>query len=262
MTDALFASLQAYSLPGSMYLSILAGAMYGVPFALPLVCTCVATGATLCYLISALLGPALLLASDKWTTRLEVWREHIRQQRSNMVSYMIVLRMSPLPPHWMVNIAAPHLSISIPLFWISTFFGVMAVSFIHCQIGTTLDQMTSAADFHLISLRNFFGLAGVIVGALVPVAIRHYYGGELQTLAEAGDLAVEVPAGAGQPHTARSGDSGYAPGDHVVVDVVKPGKGADDDDQDKTDGEPNTRTLLVRLPPDTADPHRGGAIRL
>ena len=52
----------------------------------------------------------------------------------------------------MVNVIAPHLDISIPLFWISTFFGVMAVSLIHVQIGTTLDQMTSADEFHLISV--------------------------------------------------------------------------------------------------------------
>ena len=31
-------SLQAFSIPGSMYMSILAGAMWGVPLALPIVC--------------------------------------------------------------------------------------------------------------------------------------------------------------------------------------------------------------------------------
>lgn len=69
-----------------------AGAMYGVLFALPLVCLCVASGATLCYLISALLGPALLLASETWRDRLEQWRVRIRQQGGNMISYLIVLR--------------------------------------------------------------------------------------------------------------------------------------------------------------------------
>lgn len=31
-------SLQAFSIPGSMYLSILGGAMYGITMALPLAC--------------------------------------------------------------------------------------------------------------------------------------------------------------------------------------------------------------------------------
>jgi hypothetical protein len=33
------------------------------------------------------------------------------------------LRIAPLPPHWFVNILAPHLGISIYQFWVSTFLG-------------------------------------------------------------------------------------------------------------------------------------------
>ncbi|KAG8710997.1 hypothetical protein FRC11_003878, partial [Ceratobasidium sp. 423] len=83
--------LQAFSLPGSMYLSILGGAVWGVPRALPLACSCVATGATLCYLISAALGPALL-AVPSWRARLDSWSEKIESQRENLMSYLIVIR--------------------------------------------------------------------------------------------------------------------------------------------------------------------------
>lgn len=50
--------------------------------------------------------------------------------------------MMPLPPHNIVNILAPHLGIKIPLFWVSTFFGIFAVSVIHTTIGEKLDQMS------------------------------------------------------------------------------------------------------------------------
>lgn len=228
--------------------------MYGISCALPLVCASVATGATLCYLISALLGPALLMASEKWRARLDVWRERIRQQQGNMFSYLIILRIAPLPPHWMVNIAAPHLSISVPLFWLSTFFGVMAVSFIHVQIGTTLDQMSSANEFNLISWRNFFGLAGVVVGAMFPVVIRYYYGGELKSLAKAGSDE-DVP---GTEESAPA-DSGYANNDHTVIDVAKDSSMPADDSKA---GRDTAKTLLVRMPPDAADAKKGGSIRL
>lgn len=230
--------------------------MYGVIYALPLVCASVATGATLCYLISALLGPALLLASEKWRNRLQVWRERIRKQQGNMFSYLIILRIAPLPPHWMVNMVAPHLSISVPLFWLSTFFGVMAVSFIHCQIGTTLDQMSSAKDFHLISWRNFFGLAGVVVGALLPVLIRRYWSTELETLAEAGKEEELQPDASDTP-----ADSGYVYNDHTIVDVSKDVTETPGDDN-KHDTDRDRSSLLVRMPPDAADSHKGGSIRL
>ena len=91
-------SLQAFSIPGSMYLSILAGAMYGVLIALPLVCFCVATGAVLCYLISMALGPALLSNSVKWSNRLETWKKRINDQGDNLMSYLIILRCVAASP--------------------------------------------------------------------------------------------------------------------------------------------------------------------
>lgn len=90
--------LQAFSIPGSMYMSILAGAMFGVPIALPIVCASVATGATICYLISMFLGE-VLVAIPSWKARVDGWKEVLDRQRDDMLSYLIVIRMMPLPPH-------------------------------------------------------------------------------------------------------------------------------------------------------------------
>ena len=89
--------LQAFSIPGSMYMTILGGALYGY-FALPLVCLCIATGATLCYFISSIFAPAILSASNKWRIRLDGWKLKLAKHNSNLLSYLIVLRIAPLPP--------------------------------------------------------------------------------------------------------------------------------------------------------------------
>ena len=157
-----------------MYLSILGGAVWGVPRALPLACACVATGASLCYLLSASLGPALLTL-PKWKARLDKWADKIHAQKDNLISFLIVLRIAPLPPHWVVNVVCPHVGIRLGPFWISTFFGIFGVSVIHTTIGGGLDDMTSADDFHLISWRNFLGLAAIVVGVLIPVGLRYYF---------------------------------------------------------------------------------------
>ena len=156
-----------------MYLSILGGAVWGVARALPLACTCVATGASLCYLLSAALGPAILTL-PRLKDRLEKWSDRVQTQRENMVSFLIVLRIAPLPPHWVVNVICPHVGIGLVPFWISTFLGVFGVSVIHTTIGGGLDEMTSADDFHLLSWRNFLLLSSVVVGVLIPVGLRYY----------------------------------------------------------------------------------------
>ena len=142
--------------------------------ALPLACTCVATGASLCYFISAALGPALLTLPS-WKSRLDTWSAKLTGQQENLISYLIVLRIAPLPPHWILNVLAPHLGIGIIPFWVSTWLGIFGVTVIHTTIGSGLDEMTSPADFRLISWKNFFGLGAVVVGVLMPVALQHAF---------------------------------------------------------------------------------------
>ncbi|EIN04952.1 hypothetical protein PUNSTDRAFT_92406 [Punctularia strigosozonata HHB-11173 SS5] len=244
--------LQAFSLPGSMYLSILGGAVWGVPRALPLCCACVATGATLCYLLSAALGPALL-ALPSWHARFHTWSTKIAAQRDNLMSFLIVLRIAPLPPHWVVNVLAPHLGIGIAPFWASTFLGIFGVTVIHTTIGGGLDDMTSAADFHLISWKNGLGLGAVVVGVLIPVALRYYFRAEVESVqaveAEAeveGELLdAAVDEEAGERLVYEDGDEGR---DRIVQEgpriVGAKDKGVptgelvmlDDDDDDEFDG--------------------------
>lgn len=165
--------------------------MWGVPRALPLACCCVATGATLCYLISAALGPALLTL-PKWKALLDKWATKIQANKENMISFLIVLRIAPLPPHWVVNIVCPHVGIGLVPFWISTALGIFGVTVIHTTIGGGLDEMTSADDFHLISLRNFLGLAAIVVGVLIPVGLRYWFRGQVQNVAEEEEEALEA----------------------------------------------------------------------
>lgn len=174
-----------------MYLSILGGAVWGVPRALPLACTCVATGATLCYAISAALGPAILIL-PKWKARLEVWAEKIRAQKDNLISFLIVLRIAPFPPHWVVNVICPHVGIGLVPFWTSTWLGILGVSVIHTTIGGSLDDMTSPADFHLISWKNFFFLSAVVLGAMIPVGLRYFFKRELASVADVEAAAEEA----------------------------------------------------------------------
>ncbi|OBZ72671.1 Transmembrane protein 41B [Grifola frondosa] len=208
--------LQAFSLPGSMYLSILGGAVWGVPRALPLACACVATGATLCYLISAALGPALL-TMPKWKARLEVWSTKISAHKDDIISFLIVLRIAPFPPHWVVNVVCPHVGIGIAPFWMSTFMGIFGVTVIHTTIGGSLDDMTSADDFHLISWKNFLGLSAVVVGVMIPVGLRYYFKRELESVADA-----EADASAAVETETLDGDRVLAEGPRVAA-----GKGKD-----------------------------------
>lgn len=55
--------------------------------------------------------------------------------------------------------------------------------------------MTSAADFHLFSWKNFFLLSAVVVGVLIPVGLRYYFKREAAsvTTVQGADTLEDLP---------------------------------------------------------------------
>jgi hypothetical protein len=166
-----------------------------------------------------------LLELPFYRARVETWRIKIMgdPKKGKQVSwgdvfaFLVVLRISPVPPHWVANFLAPHLGIGIPLFWLSCFVGIAPISVIHVTIGSSLDTMTSAADFHLVSVRNILGLVAVIVAVLIPVGLKRVFKKDIGDLDEAehaitesavDDAVIDVPAVEGQQRRYQAVDSG------------------------------------------------------
>ncbi|WRT70212.1 uncharacterized protein IL334_007207 [Kwoniella shivajii] len=191
--------VQTFTLPGSMYISIIFGAAYGIMYGLVLSCFCDATGSLLCYTLSSLLAPPLL-TMPFYRARVETWRTKImgdpkkgkKVTWDSVFAFLLVLRIAPFPPHWVANFVAPHLGIGRFMFWCSCFIGIAPVSVIHVTIGSSLDSMTSAADFHLLSLRNILGLLAVVVAVLIPVGLKRVFKKDLGDLGEAEEVFVET----------------------------------------------------------------------
>ena len=135
----------------------------------------------------------------------------------DVFAFLVVLRISPFPPHWVANFVAPHLGIGVPLFWLSCFVGIAPVSVIHVTIGSSLDTMTSAADFHILSVRNVLGLIAVVVAVLIPVGLKRVFKKDLGELEEAvaaieevspDTVSIDVPGVEGSTRRYQAVDSG------------------------------------------------------
>jgi uncharacterized membrane protein YdjX (TVP38/TMEM64 family) len=111
-----------------------------------------------------------------------------------MFNYMIVLRISPFPPNWTVNLGSPHLGVPIGAFFWGTFIGkqnsrifynnitlinfligVAPPSFIHVQAGAALDRLSSSDKLELLTVTNMVCLFAVCIVALIPVFIRRRF---------------------------------------------------------------------------------------
>ncbi|KAL7419082.1 hypothetical protein Q5752_005918 [Cryptotrichosporon argae] len=244
--------VQTFSLPGSMYISILFGAAYGMIYGLLLSCLCDSVGSLFCYVLSSIVAPPLLTL-PYYRARVETWRTKILGAPGAEVgwdgvfAFLVVLRIAPFPPHWVANFVAPHLGIHAGLFWATCFVGIAPVSVIHVTIGSGLDSMTSSSDLHILSVRNVLGLVAVAVAVLIPVGLKRVFRKDLGELGDAeealvaatpDDAAIDVPGAvplayddAGAPTRYQAVDSGLvlagpSAGDPDLDTGVAPAKGS------------------------------------
>ncbi|KAF8932924.1 snare associated Golgi protein-domain-containing protein [Dissophora ornata] len=165
--------LQTFSVPGSMWLSILGGALFKFWVALIMVSLASTVGATNCYLLSRFFFSKLV--KRRFGDRMEKWNTQLERHRSNLVSYIIILRLAPFPPNWFVNICSPHLNVPLwPEFIIGTLIGVTATSVVHVQAGLMLEKLVEdhSSGANVFTLKNILMLGAVAVLAALPVVIR------------------------------------------------------------------------------------------
>lgn len=163
--------LQTFAIPGSLFLSILSGFLYNFPVALTLVCFCSALGATLCYLLSQLVGRRLV--KHYFPEKAHVWAVQVDKHREDLLSYMLFLRMTPFLPNWFINLVAPVIGVPLYPFALGTFLGVAPPSFIAIQAGKTLYKMTSSSDAFSWGSVTLLGVFSLL--SLVPVIFKRYF---------------------------------------------------------------------------------------
>jgi uncharacterized membrane protein YdjX (TVP38/TMEM64 family) len=159
---------QAFSIPGSVLLNLLAGYLYGIGIGTVLTSLLTAGGATLAYGLAMLVGGPLIRVP--WVARkAEPLNRQLQQERQSggLFWWLLFARLFPFSPYWFINLISPLLDIPVsPFFW-STFFGSMPYNFICAQAGDVLGDLTSTSD--IVSVSLVFKLLIVSFISLVPV---------------------------------------------------------------------------------------------
>ena len=98
--------------------------------------------------------------------------------RKNAFNYLLFLRIIPLFPFWLVNIAPAFLGVSTITYMVATFFGIIPGTFIFASIGHGLiDIWESGEQNNLESIfeeKYFLLLFGAAVFVIIPVIYRKY----------------------------------------------------------------------------------------
>jgi len=162
--------LQSFAIPGSIFLSVLSGFLFPFPLAIFSVCLCSAIGASICYLLSMLLGRPFIL--KYWPARAAQWSSQIDQHRDHLFNYIIFLRITPFLPNWFINITSPIVNVPMKPFFFGTFLGVAPPSFLAIHAGTTLHELSSSSEM-IISLNSVLFLLAFAVVSVLPVIFKN-----------------------------------------------------------------------------------------
>ncbi|XP_015788458.1 transmembrane protein 41A [Tetranychus urticae] len=155
---------QTFAIPGSVFMNLLSGALFGLKAGFTLACLLTATGATFCYLLSNFCGKSWI--SRQFSRQLTVLRRKVEDNRSSLIYYLLFLRLFPMTPNWFLNIASPIIGIPLHLFFISVFIGLMPYNFICVQTGCLLSTLKSMDD--VFTWSTLLTLMGIAFVALIP----------------------------------------------------------------------------------------------
>ena len=136
---ALYIVSVALSLPGAAVLTIAGGLLFGVVLGSAITVIAATIGATALFLAAKTsLGHGLVERAGPWAEKLA------GGFRADAFGYLLFLRLVPLFPFWLVNLAPALFGVSARTYVIATFFGIMPGSVAYTFIGAGLDSVIAA----------------------------------------------------------------------------------------------------------------------
>jgi len=153
---------QAFAIPGSVLLNLLSGSLFGLYPGFVLISLLSAGGASICFLISKYIGKDLL--EYYFPEKINHFREIISKNENRLFKFLISLRIFPMTPNWLINMASPIVDIPLKLFFPSVLIGLLPYNFLTCLSGGTISEINSLDD--VISFRTLIILALIAVSIL------------------------------------------------------------------------------------------------
>lgn len=129
----------AFSIPVATFLTIVSGFLFGIWWG------------TLYVVISATIGSLIIflavrLAFEPWLRKKTYkWIDKMRKGfQKGAFHYLLILRLIPLFPFWVVNIVSALLGVRTSIFVLATAIGILPAAFIYVLLGSGLGKILDA----------------------------------------------------------------------------------------------------------------------
>lgn len=166
-----YVAIAAFSLPVGLVASVTGGFLFGSILATAYIVVGATLGATLLFLAAKTsIGDALRAKAGPNIRRME------EGFRENAFSYLLILRLVPLFPFFVVNLAPAFLGVRLPVYMGATLIGIIPGSFVYAQIGTGLGSVFQSGDEFspdkLVTPQIIVALVGLAVLSALPIVYK------------------------------------------------------------------------------------------
>jgi uncharacterized membrane protein YdjX (TVP38/TMEM64 family) len=167
-----YAGLVTLSVPGAALFTIAGGFLFGPWIGTVYAIIGATLGATAVFLAARAGLAGLIAHAGPLARRIEAGF------RENGLSYLLVLRLIPIFPFWLVNLVAGAAGLRLWVYVVATLFGMIPVTFIYASLGNGIG--TLAAEGHAPDLAVFeqpsvlLPILGLAALALLPVVYRRW----------------------------------------------------------------------------------------
>ncbi|AIN96418.1 hypothetical protein LPMP_120910 [Leishmania panamensis] len=172
---SLYLTLQTFCVPGTVVLNAAVGAIMGTLLGVPY-CTFLGTiGAMGCYFLSRIVGTSLVevvdarLMKGKGFTRI---RNKVSHHRADLFVYLIFLRLTPILPNWLVNLASPLLGVPLQTFAGATALGIVPQTYLTVRFGSLAHSGKPGEKKRIVTPWDTLLLAVIGVGILVGFRLK------------------------------------------------------------------------------------------
>ena len=159
---AIYIVQTALSLPGAAILSLAAGALFGSIMGTVYANIAATIGAALAFLVTRYLLRDTIL--QRFGPKLESINRELENRGFN---YLLFLRLVPVFPFFLINLAAGLTRLPLRTFVLATMLGIVPGGFVYVHAGASLATVNSLADVASPRVLGAFALLGLF--ALIPV---------------------------------------------------------------------------------------------
>ena len=163
----------ALSIPGAVWLTLASGFLFGTLVGGLIAVIAATLGAIAVFLIArTAVGDLLKRKAGPWLARME------RGFRENALSYLLLLRLVPIFPFWLVNIAPAFLGVPLGTYALATFVGIAPATMVYAGIGSGLGavfEQGGRPDLGVILRPELIlPLVGLGLLALLPIVYKRW----------------------------------------------------------------------------------------